>query len=44
MQTDEYTYTTLIKTLSYSGRIDEAIQASFDKSVEMSTLHCTDTE
>ena len=38
MQTDEHTYTTLIKTLAYSGRIDEAIQAS----LEVQWAHCTE--
>lgn len=29
LQADEHTYTTLIKTMSYAGSVDEALQVHF---------------
>jgi len=29
LQADEHTYTTLIKTLSYAGKVDDALQVRF---------------
>ena len=29
LQADEHTYTTLIKTMSYAGQVDDALRVSF---------------